>query len=456
MTFLIILDGAEETALFPAMVQRGKMPALHSFAQHALIGQALFAHKSRPVDSLSCISTIFNLPAEELPASRAPLEALGAGVRLKPGSVVWRCNRAAVQNGRLASVPASKEEACRTFWQACRAFLPKRMHLVSLSGYRALLVQEAPSSPLKNQEQKPLSVCPTPKDLAQKTESVPSKTKEQPGQTPSSPEGLGASSTKPPARFSLGEEVAQAASTSSLSTCSMQEETPPMPALPPIPPPHQHLGEQVDTLLAPLKGETPLWHWVEQSRMVQAGFMVYPWDAGPVPFFERINKIPPLKATCICQAEIVAGLAKLCGMHLVQPKGITGDANTSLSAKLAAALVAAQKDALVVVHINGADELAHRQDTKGKAQFLQKVDRAFLAPLFAGLSGDARILITSDHVTSSQTGRHEREPVHWFGADYQARTGTFSPPTAQLVGTGCEQFRQLLYPKGRGLSWQNP
>ena len=56
-------------------------------------------------------------------------------------------------------------------------------------------------------------------------------------------------------------------------------------------------------------------------------------------------------------------------MDLIPVRGATGDTDTDLTAKVAATLQAAQKYPFVLLHINGADEAAHRKHAKEKSNF---------------------------------------------------------------------------------------
>ena len=88
-------------------------------------------------------------------------------------------------------------------------------------------------------------------------------------------------------------------------------------------------------------------------------------------------------------------------VHL--PPGSTGDTDTDLAAKVEAALALAKRLPLVLLHINGADEAAHRKDREEKEAFLGQVDRLVVEPLAqSGLP----LLVTSDHSTSCRTGGH--------------------------------------------------
>lgn len=111
----------------------------------------------------------------------------------------------------------------------------------------------------------------------------------------------------------------------------------------------------------------------------------------------------PQKAAVICGTAIVCGIARLLGMALVEVAGATGDVDTDLEAKVRAALQAAEEYPFVLLHINGADEAAHRCNEGEKRAFLRKVDEEVLSAL---LDSDHEIVVAADHGTDPLSGQH--------------------------------------------------
>jgi len=114
----------------------------------------------------------------------------------------------------------------------------------------------------------------------------------------------------------------------------------------------------------------------------------------------------PERAAVICGTNIVRGIAKLLQMDLLHVKGATGDVDTDLYTKTQETLMAAKRYPFVLLHINGADEAAHRRDEKEKKAFLQKIDAEVLPAL---LQSGHRILLASDHTSNPINGQHERD-----------------------------------------------
>lgn len=143
------------------------------------------------------------------------------------------------------------------------------------------------------------------------------------------------------------------------------------------------------------------------GRCLEKERCLIPWGqsvSGRLPCF-------PEPAAVVCGTTIVKGIARLLQMELVEVPGGTGDVDTDLRGKVQAALLAAKSSAFVLLHINGADEAAHRRDAAQKKQFLQQVDRLVLAPL---LQSGHKISVIADHGTDPADGSHLGFPQPLF------------------------------------------
>lgn len=118
----------------------------------------------------------------------------------------------------------------------------------------------------------------------------------------------------------------------------------------------------------------------------------------------------PQKTAVICGTPIVKGIAKLLNMTLISVSGVTGDTDTNLQEKTKAAISTAQNYPFVLLHINGADEAAHRKNLNEKNDFLRKVDTVVVNSL---LQSGHDIYVASDHGTDPVTGQHigNRQPM---------------------------------------------
>ena len=65
----------------------------------------------------------------------------------------------------------------------------------------------------------------------------------------------------------------------------------------------------------------------------------------------------------------------------------------------------------VLLHINGADEAAHRHDSAEKETFLRRVDDRVLSRL---LASEHEIVVASDHGADPESGAHLGGPQPFF------------------------------------------
>ncbi len=168
-----------------------------------------------------------------------------------------------------------------------------------------------------------------------------------------------------------------------------------------------------------LVGRSPLPDVVAGAR----GLRVWPdGTALPTDVLDERDVVVAARGAC-------AGVARLLGARVVHPDGATGDVDTDLRAKVAAARSAIADAGVrrVVVHVAGADEAAHRHDADAKVAFLERVDREVLAPLADTARAHGTSLdVQPDHGCDPATGAHDAMAVpalSWSAAPTGERGG---------------------------------
>jgi 2,3-bisphosphoglycerate-independent phosphoglycerate mutase len=138
------------------------------------------------------------------------------------------------------------------------------------------------------------------------------------------------------------------------------------------------------------------------------GLEVRVWPGGSPP-----EGSLPAPTTVVCARGAAAGLARLLGAEVVIPTGATGDVDSDLAAKAAAATATIAAGAVrVVVHVAGPDEAAHRRDGDGVLEALERLDAELLPPLRdAVAAAGGRLIVCPDHGTDPGSGRHDPAPV---------------------------------------------
>lgn len=174
-------------------------------------------------------------------------------------------------------------------------------------------------------------------------------------------------------------------------------------------PPHENLGMPIDAIL-PQCEDSAL--QAELRGLIECGF--WAWGQASAAHMPSFLGLHGETAAMVAATEIVRGISA--AMDIPSPKisGATAETDTDLAAKLESALSLAEQSDIVFVHINGADEAAHRRDREEKRAFLRRCDRELLVPLADRLKKTSALIITSDHATLAESGAHSSEAVSTY------------------------------------------
>lgn len=181
-----------------------------------------------------------------------------------------------------------------------------------------------------------------------------------------------------------------------------------------LPGPHDHLGEEIGTLVP--QGDI--------RRLVEASFealrgqqanCIWPWCPGSAMTLEGFDRRYGHSGPVISAVPLVKGIALLSGLTAPEVEGATGELDTNYEGKVAAVMEGFRAGAdFAAIHIEAPDECSHAQDVEGKLEAIRRIDSRVIAPLLNALDDDGeayRILFLSDHPTILETGAHDGEPV---------------------------------------------
>jgi 2,3-bisphosphoglycerate-independent phosphoglycerate mutase len=200
-------------------------------------------------------------------------------------------------------------------------------------------------------------------------------------------------------------------------------------------PPHDHLGEEFESLLVrPLRPDAretadllnrmihasqPFLadHPVNRDRLAQEKLpanSLWPWSPGKRPRMETFQKRFGIHGAAISAVDLIKGLAIYAGMDVISVEGATGLFDTNYEGKADACLKALENHDFVYVHVEAPDEAGHDRNMKLKIRCIEDLDRRLIQRILDGLGkwkGQTVIAVLPDHPTPIASGAHVRDPV---------------------------------------------
>ena len=193
-------------------------------------------------------------------------------------------------------------------------------------------------------------------------------------------------------------------------------------------PPHDIIGEEIDSHLPQGEGESMLRQLMFDSlevldshdinkRRRDAGRppanMIWLWGQGRtcvLPSFAVQRGTP---GVVIAAVDLVRGVGKCAGLSAPEVAGATGNLETDFAAKGQAALDALEQYDFALVHVEAPDEASHQGSPERKVWAIEQVDRGIVGPVAERVRAvaDSRLMILADHYTKISTRTHAPEPV---------------------------------------------
>lgn len=176
---------------------------------------------------------------------------------------------------------------------------------------------------------------------------------------------------------------------------------------------------------------------------------IWPWGAGGRVELEPFELRTGRRLAVVAAVPLVRGLGTLAGATVPHVQGATGHYDTDWSAKLRAALAALEDHDVVVLHLAAANEACHETDVRLKVRVIEEIDRFVAGPLLHELKrrGDARLLLTTDHMTSAIERERSTEHVPflvWGPGVPPVRAARFTEEVAAAGDLQVEDGHALL------------
>ena len=362
-TLLLVIDGLADRPVralgFRTPLQAARTPTLDRLASEGICGLADPVAEGVVPDTAS--GSLALLGQSPMALKRGPMEALGAGLDLRPGDVALRANLATLnQDGLIIDRRAGRirDEAPDLARALDQMSLPAEMDSKLRVRFRA------------STEHRMALVL-------QGDHLSPSITGSDPGD--------GAGVTRPLKPRPLDESDQTAAFTA------------------------RALSQIEDAASAILQSH-PLNEQRRKAGLPPAN-VVLTRGAGRV---HRLNQIEsqgkPLEVSLVSGDQTLLGLADWVGARSVVAEGMTANLDTDLELKFHSAHKELECHDLVVIHVKGADIAAHDRRPDLKVEFLERVDRE-LGRFLERLKSSVQVAVAADHATLSETGQHSADPV---------------------------------------------
>lgn len=143
---------------------------------------------------------------------------------------------------------------------------------------------------------------------------------------------------------------------------------------------------------------------------------IWPWSGGYRPSMQTLmQQYPDIKTgTVISAVDLIQGIGRYAGLHIVKVPGATGLANTNYEGKAQAAIDALQHDDFVFVHVEATDEAGHDGDLDLKKRAINYLDQRLIRPIIEAIdqmSEPVCVAVLPDHPTPVELRIHVNEPV---------------------------------------------
>ena len=124
------------------------------------------------------------------------------------------------------------------------------------------------------------------------------------------------------------------------------------------------------------------------------------------PITERLD----IRGSCVAGESTVLGVAKLAGFKAITDSRMTASMDTDIELKAELALRELADRDLVLVHVKAPDLKGHDNEPIEKAQAIELFDR-LVGILLRDLPKDVYLALAADHSTPCEVGEHTGEPV---------------------------------------------
>lgn len=194
-------------------------------------------------------------------------------------------------------------------------------------------------------------------------------------------------------------------------------------------------------------------HPVNQARVARGqrpANSMWLWGEGVRAQLSPFEQKYGLKGSMISAVDLLKGIGKFSGMHVVRVEGATGYIDTNFEGKAQAALKElADGQDFVYIHVEAPDECGHRHEIDNKVKSIEYIDGRILKLLLEGMEqyDDYSILVVPDHPTPLALRTHTNDPVPFLiyrKSKQAAGVDCFSEESAAATGVRVDTGHLLM------------
>ncbi len=150
----------------------------------------------------------------------------------------------------------------------------------------------------------------------------------------------------------------------------------------------------------------------ELKGKLKANVMLLRDAGGEIVKVKPINEMYGMRFVAVAEMPVEKGIARLVGMDIAEVPPPTEDKKADYENRLETTLKLLERYDAVYVHLKGPDEPGHDGDLERKVKAIELIDKYFTKPLLESIDlGSTAIIVTSDHATPWTHKAHTDDPV---------------------------------------------
>ncbi len=371
----LVLDGvADRLKDEVTTLELSRKPGLDELAREGVCGVMYTIGKGYAPESDAAVISILGYNPEEVYTGRGPLEALGAGLRIREGyEVAFRANFATIDVGSRRLIDRRVGRSLRTEEARELAKALDGMELSRYGGYvrvkatvghRAVVIigsREYRLSPMVDNS--------------------------DPAYTRKGFISVAVKDFKPFIKeVKPLEDTEEARRTAELA--------------------NEFIGKAIEVL-----NEHPINKERVEEGLLPANAILLRDAGSELPKAEPLPRKYGLKFAFIAEMPVELGIGRAFGAYVLEVEPATENPAVAYSDRLEKALKLLKEYDIVYVHLKGPDEPGHDKDIELKRKRVEEIDEYFVRPLLSRAPKDLAILVTADHATPPSVGAHTDDPV---------------------------------------------